>query len=191
MRGAGRPAGSVYVVSGSPRIRDEPLPGMPAEGPSPLPQWIRDALADDATRERYWSKVRVATDSASCWYWTGAISAKGHGRFWVGAGRVVIAHRFGYALAHPTTALPAVVSHGCDNPLCQSPLAGHMTASTHAANRAEYASRRYALGSPLRDLRGARGRARALRDAARDGGDLDAVTRQGVRPVDRDQPPLW
>lgn len=166
------------------------LPGMPSPVRSPLPTWLCDAIQNPTTVERYWTKVRVTQDSG-CWYWTGAISAKGHGRFWIGQGRVMIAHRFGFALANPTVALPVVVSHACDNPLCQSPGPGHMTASTHATNRAEWAARRHTPGNALRDTRGARGRARELRDAARAGRELDVVEREGVRPVDRDQPPLW
>lgn len=49
-----------------------------------------------------------------CWWWTGAVTTKGHGRFWVGTdparageGFVVIAHRFGYALEFGFDALAA------------------------------------------------------------------------------------
>ena len=64
----------------------------------------------------------------------GAISARGHGRFWIGqidgaivdgvAKRrdvVVIAHRFAWALEHGVDALEdvSVSGHRCDNPLCQ------------------------------------------------------------------------
>ena len=152
--------------------------------------WFLDALANEGVRSRYWAKV-VRTSDGTCWHWTGAISGKGHGRFWVAEGRVVIAHRFGFALAHLGEALPPVIAHECDNPLCQSPLPGHLTASTHAANRADWAARRHTLGGPLRDVRGSGGRAVALRAAVREGLATDVVSQEGVRPVDRDQPPLW
>jgi len=104
----------------------------------------------------------------------------------------VIAHRFGYGLAHGWDALTRteVVAHGdCDNPLCREP--DHWRPSTHAENRLEWAWRRNRLAGPLRDLRGARGRALAIRDAVRDGRPLDDVLAAGTRDGDRDQLPLW
>lgn len=149
---------------------------------------LAKAAADPEVRDRYFAKV-ARTDSG-CWLWTGAISGRGHGRFWIRDGWVVIAHRFAWAMAHPDAELPPVVAHGeCDNPLCQNPR--HLHASTATDNRREWAARRHRLGSALRDERGARGRARELRDAARAGADLDGVIAQGVSAIDRDQLPLW
>lgn len=147
------------------------------------------AASSESVRERYFAKVRISGDGG-CWLWTGAISNRGHGRFWIGSGRVVIAHRMAWAIAHVGEPLPAVVAHGdCDNPLCQNP--AHLHASTVGGNRREWAARRHRLGSALRDKRGARGRARELRDAAREGSDLEGVLTRGLRHVDRDQLPLW
>lgn len=104
----------------------------------------------------------------------------------------VIAHRFGYGLAYGWDALAQteVVAHGdCDNPLCQE--SDHWRPSTHAENRLDWARRRNRLAGPLRDLRGARGRALAIRDAVRDGRPLDDVLAAGTRDGDRDQLPLW
>ncbi len=55
-------------------------------------------------RERYWKKVALPTgdnvlDDSACWIWTGAISGRGHGRFWIADGVIIIAHRFAFALA--------------------------------------------------------------------------------------------
>ena len=80
-----------------------------------------------------------------------------------------------------------VVAHACDNPLCQNPQ--HWHASTHSANRRDWARRRD-VGGPLADVRGARGRARALRDTVRAGGDLSDIEQAGTPPVHRDQLPL-
>lgn len=141
---------------------------------------------------RYWKKVAPDPGTPdACWLWTGAISGKGHGRFWVADGHVVIAHRFGWALAHPGQPMPEVVSHRCDNPVCQNPGPGHMEASTNADNRAEWAARRHNPGSALRDTRGGRGRARAIRDAARDGADITAAMDAGLTELDRNQDTLW
>lgn len=150
---------------------------------------IEAAARDPRIRDRYFEKIR-RPGAGGCWLWTGAISNRGHGRFWIGDGRVVIAHRFAWAVAHPGDALPPVVAHGdCDNPLCQNP--SHLSASTSGENRREWAARRHRPGSALRDVRGARGRARELRDAAREGADLEGVIAEGVQTIDRDQFPLW
>ena len=167
------------------------LPHMPPDASGPpvgADEVLQDRIADAAVVERYWSKVRPV-DGDDCWYWMGAISAKGHGRFWLTAGHVVIAHRFGYALAHPGEPLPPVVAHGCDNPLCQSPHLGHMHASTPGENRREWAERRWRIGGPLRDGRGARGRAQALREAVRAGSSMAEATAEGVSVLD--QGTLW
>ena len=62
---------------------------------------LRSAVAGEQTAQRYRAKTRLMPDS-SCLWWTGAVSARGHGRFWLGEtdGRdvVVIAHRFAWAL---------------------------------------------------------------------------------------------
>lgn len=146
------------------------------------------AAADPAVRARYFAKV-LRVDGSECWWWTGAVSGHGHGRFWIRDGWVVIAHRFGWAAAHPSQELPELVSHECDNPLCQRP--EHWRASDHSRNRAEWVARRDTLGSPLRDLRGARGRAREIRDGLLAGKSPQELEQAGVRPVDRDQLPLW
>lgn len=153
------------------------------------------ALGDPVVVSRYRAKV-VAVEPYACLFWTGAVAARGHGRFWIaddGPARnyVVIAHRFGYGLAHGFEALMQVevVAHSCDNTLCQLP--EHWTESTHASNKREWASRRHQLSGPLRDMRGSRGRAVAIRDAIRAGQPLEGVVAVGVRDGDRDQLPLW
>jgi hypothetical protein len=146
------------------------------------------AVTDPRTVGRYRAKI-VRDPETGCWIWTGAISGHGHGRFWLGDGNVVIAHRFAWALAHPAEPLPENVAHQCDSSVCQNP--AHLTASSFAQNRREWAVRRHTLGSPLRDRRGARGRAEALRTAARNGASLTPAVIAGLPVLDRDQPPLW
>lgn len=146
------------------------------------------AALDARVVDRYWAKV-VRIEDFECWVWIGAVAGRGHGRFWLGSRKVVIAHRFGWAVTHPDEAMPEVVGHGCDNPICQRPL--HWRASTHARNRAEWAARRHRVAGALRDVRGARARAVELRDAAKAGADLTSVSRAGLSPLDRDQSPLW
>jgi hypothetical protein len=154
------------------------------------------ATQDPVTVRRYRTKVCVLPGS-TCLWWTGAVSGRGHGRFWLGAveGRdvVVIAHRFAFALAYGPGALLAVrvLGHRCDNPLCQRVEAGHVEVSSATENRREWAARRLVNGSSLRDRRGARARARELRDVARSGpGGWDVVARAGVAGHGQ-QLPLW
>jgi hypothetical protein len=159
---------------------------------------LRGAVADEQTTARFHAKLRRVPGSSCCLF-TGAVSGRGHGRFWVGTvlGRdvVVIAHRFAWALEHGVDALATVpvLGHRCDNPLCQRIGPGHVEASSAWRNRQEWLMRRHTIGTPLRDQRGARGRARAVRDALR-------VDPTGVRAVevmrsglagDLEQLPLW
>lgn len=154
---------------------------------------LDDAVGDATVRERYLSKVHHAAGHA---WWTGALMRSGHGRFWLardgGRDVVVLAHRFGYALIHGVDALTAarVLRHTCDEPLCQDP--EHLAASADDYdNRVEWALRRHRIGSPLRDVRGRAGRARAIRAAVLDGRDVAATMRDGMPPVDRHQPTLF
>lgn len=146
------------------------------------------AARDRATVARYWSKVARPFDT-SCWIWTGAISDNGHGRFWIGGGRVVISHRFGWALAHDGEPVPVEVRHDCDNPLCQNPT--HLRAGVPGENIRDYLARVGQPGSPLNDVRGSLERARAVRDAARKMLAVGEAEQLGFSRLDRDQPPLW
>ncbi|GAB4097634.1 hypothetical protein GCM10028787_31090 [Brachybacterium horti] len=149
---------------------------------------VAAAARDEHVRRRYQAKIRTFPESP-CWWWVGAISGNGHGRFWVEPGWVIVAHRLGWAIAHPGEDVPALVGHECDNPLCQRP--AHWRSSTPRENRNEWAARRHRLGSPLRDTRGARGRALAIRAALLAGEGPDAIEAQGLLTTDRDQLPLW
>lgn len=127
------------------------------------------ALADPGVLARWHVKATVEVPGSSCLWWTGAISGRGHGRFWLTPHVVVISHRFAYALACGADAAVdvPVFGHRCDNPLCQRIAPGHVEASTYRANRREWVARRGVLGTPLADPRGARRRAHALRALAR------------------------
>lgn len=157
---------------------------------------LRDAVDDPDTRARYAAKVRQVSGMSCPLLWVGAIAGRGHGRFWLGQvdGQdvTVIAHRFGYALAYGVDDLLSVevLSHACDNPLCQTIGAGHLHPTTNARNRSEWAQRRRSPGLPLRDLRGARGRAGAIRDAALAADDVLFVASDGLGG-DLYQDPLW
>lgn len=45
---------------------------------------------------RRWRSEIVTLSGSECAWWTGAVSGRGHGRFYYAPGRVVIAHRFAF-----------------------------------------------------------------------------------------------
>ena len=164
---------------------------------------LRLAVADSDVVDRYRSHIKTGR-ADQCWLWTGAISGKGHGRFQIADQRlpqpdgttarrtyVVIAHRFGYAALNGVDALlqVPVLAHQCDNPLCQNPRCWRE--SNHRANSREYAYRRDVVRGALTDTRGARGRARAVRDAARAGAEISQAVLAGIRPVHLEQIALF
>ena len=77
------------------------------------------APGDAAVVARWQSKI--VDVGSGCRWWTVVISGPGHGRFWFAPGRVVIAHRFAFAVVQGVTELSGVqvLGHRCDNPLRQ------------------------------------------------------------------------
>lgn len=120
------------------------------------------------TDTRYWEKVpRRPDDPDACWFWCGALTGTGYGRFWLPGGRVVAAHRYAWSLAHGPVPAGTVLAHSCDEASCVRP--DHLEPVDQADNVAQMAARgrgangrRRALGG---DVRGAGGRARAIRAA--------------------------
>jgi hypothetical protein len=142
----------------------------------PEQRW-RSWLDDPATVARFDAK-RYRRPGDRCWVWMGAVSSTGHGCFRAaslpGPTRrgTVSAHLFAYQLAYGVIARwgwsdtdDEVICHQCDFAACTNP--HHMRLGTHATNRYEYLSRRGNLASPLADVRGAAGRARAIASAVR------------------------
>ena len=140
---------------------------------------LRLAVADPVVVARSFSHIRAGR-ADSCWWWTGAISGKGHGRFQVADHRrsradgttarrtyVVIAHRFGYAAC--------TVSTRCWTCRCSPIPATTRSDRTHGAGANPTTA---PTAAHRRDLvRGAlaytRRRARAVRDAAWGGTEID------------------
>ncbi|MGI5162722.1 hypothetical protein [Microbispora sp. CA-102843] len=158
-------------------------------------------LNDTRTRRRYAENVHQRRP-ADCWFWLGAISSTGHGKMRAsnracGVSRVVTAHVYGYQLAHGAIeALPGddpVIAHRCDEASCQNP--AHWRRGTRAENNTEYAERRRRLSGPLADVRGAAGRAVAVRDAilrARSSGaDVEAAIAAALAEGLGDAPTLF
>lgn len=153
---------------------------------------LRHAVTDPEVIARYWNRI-VTVPGSGCSWWTGAIAGRGHGRVWVGRGRVIIAHRLAMALAWGPDAAAAVQvgGHRCDNPLCQRVHPDHVVASSYEENRREWVARRELAGSPLGDPRGARRRARELRDLARRDPALLAAELARLRALYGEQLLLW
>lgn len=75
--------------------------------------------------ERLWSKVDVGGQD-DCWVWTKPPGTGGFGQLKFKLGgrpKVLYAHRFAYALAHPDQAIPdgVQVKHCCGERLCVNP----------------------------------------------------------------------
>lgn len=153
---------------------------------------LASALRDAGVLARWRSKI-VTVPGSQCHWWTGAISGRGHGRFYYAPERVVIAHRFSFGHTHGVNALDhvPVLGHRCDNPLCQRVHPDHVVASSYVENRREWAIRRDHAGSPLGDPRGARSRARELRDMARRDPALVAADAARLHTLYGQQLPLW
>lgn len=162
---------------------------------------LRAALADPVVLARYVAKTTTVPGS-ECLWWTGAVAGRsdrertdggGHGRFWFAPGRVIIAHRFGFAAMYGVEALDQarLLGHRCDNVLCQRIAPGHVVVSSAAENRREWSIRRNLPDSPLADPRGPRRRARALRGMARVDPELVAADLAGLRQLLGEQLTLW
>jgi len=138
-------------------------------------------LGDPETVAAYYRNVcrRAPGDD---WPWLGPISDSGTAKLRVPrhmGSRVIAAPVLGYQLSRgllrpgPDGRLP-VIRHTCDESACVNP--GHWVLGTKADNAADYEARKGDPLSPLADLRGPAGRARAIRQAI-----LEAQSR-GVSP---------
>lgn len=149
-------------------------------------EW-RALLADPDTVERYHRRV-YKREPQVCWPWLGALAGSGHSRFRAGSRssgraptRVVAGHIYGWQLSRgllrPVNGRTPVIRHRCDESACHNP--AHWLRGTTADNSADYRARVAGPLSPLMDMRGARGRAVAIRQAVlqalADGADAEAA----------------
>jgi hypothetical protein len=159
-------------------------PGRGRAGMVPSTVWAQ-LLSQASTRQRYQVKVHRRRDD-QCWYWCGAISSTGHGKLKAGrvAGTpiVVTAHVYGWQMTHglirSRRGEDLVIAHTCDEASCQNPR--HWELVPREVNAADYLARRWRADGPLADIRGAEGRAVAIREATR------AALAAGASPDDVD-----
>ena len=146
-----------------------------------IPPDLWAALLDDAkSRARVHQKV-YRRGPGQCHYWLGALLSSGHGRVRLGvrtagalrpASVVVAAHVYLYQESRgllrplPDGSYP-LVRHRCGEPSCLNPI--HLAAGTAADSTAGVIAARGTAG-PAADIRGAQGRAMAIRNAI-----LDAI----------------
>lgn len=159
-------------VLGQLSLAPDPQAGRHPPRRLPFSVW-REILADRAVEGRYRAAV-LRLRPGDCFPWLGTISSSGAGSLYAlpsGVKHMVSAHQYGYQLEHGPLAFDAeagewpVVRHACDEPYCQNP--EHWLEGTTADNLDDWLRRRWRPGSPLSDLRGPRGRAAAVREAAR------------------------
>lgn len=67
---------------------------------------------------RLWRHV---DKSGSCWLWQAGVDSAGYGQLRNESGRLVMAHRASYELAHGPIPPGQLVCHACDTPRCVNP----------------------------------------------------------------------
>lgn len=143
--------------------------------------------------DRFWSKVAKGPRPGDCWFWLGAISDDGYGRFTLnrhGRTRAIGSHRYAYYLATGTwlDEMPQLM-HQCDEPICVHAAAdasSHLVPGTHRENMLDRLKKmRHSNGSGLRYWGVGRAaqadRSRRLRDEILANGWDDLRPRSGSR----------
>jgi hypothetical protein len=144
--------------------------------PGRIPADVWAALLDDTkARARVHERV-YRRGPGQCHYWLGALTSTGHGRVRLGvraasagrpAGVVVAAHVYLYQESRgllrplPDGSYP-LVRHRCGEPSCLNPI--HLAAATRPGGTAGMIAAGGTAG-PAADIRGAQGRAMAIRNA--------------------------
>lgn len=93
-------------------------------------------VTDAILARRFWAKVDK--QPGGCWLWTAGTNPRGYGTFNV-RGRMTVASRYSFVMAHGPIPEGQMVRHTCDTPACVRP--AHLVAGTHADNMKDMSSR--------------------------------------------------
>lgn len=100
------------------------------------------------TPAKVWARTLISDDG--CWIWQGYRNAKGYGQVsW--KGRVCLAHRVTWEIAHDALSDEQCVLHHCDTPACCNPK--HLFLGSRADNNADKAAKGRAAGGTARGER--------------------------------------
>jgi len=141
------------------------------------PQRLELSLVAELARFRV--KVVLDPRPGGCHHWVGAIGDDGYGRFQAGSGpaaRTVRPHVRIFELTCGLRPVAVPLLHSCDETGCVA--VDHLTVGTQALNVAQvhHRGRGHRRHTATVDVRGAAGRARAIRAALSDGWDEAAFT---------------
>jgi len=97
-----------------------------------------------APEVRFWNLVDIR-QADECWPWKATRVVKGYGRFNLGEGHKVVAHRLAYRLTIGPIPKGMWVLHDCDNPPCCNPR--HLSLGDPQANSRDMVAKGRARGS--------------------------------------------
>lgn len=81
-----------------------------------------------SAEERFWAKV---DKSGECWLWTGTLSKAGYAQYGIDY-RVVLGHRYSYAMENGPIPDGMVIDHMCHNRACVN--SAHLRCATQSEN---------------------------------------------------------
>lgn len=91
-----------------------------------LPPWPAkpSLIENDKVRLRFWSKVKITSNSSDCWFWTGYKRPNGFGEFKPSRKYKRNAHKLAYEDKNGIIESHQYLTHTCGNPGCCNP--GHI-----------------------------------------------------------------
>lgn len=97
--------------------------------------------------DRFWRNV--SKSESGCWNWTASVDRSGHGQFGLN-GKLMLVHRFSFALHNGVIPEGKIIRHKCDNRRCVNP--DHLVAGTIWENNQDRVIRRHVVGPGRKSL---------------------------------------